>query len=193
MPSSHNGGGSVCLFNAKVLPFFDTLQSPRKPLVRTLAMNQPWWIVLLKPILFSVLFYFVARVINRRLSRRWKDDESRSLRHQSWVPILGAVTVILFLGLAIISNTVGKNATTNIWTTSFFVGFGILGFPLIADYLFSRHRVTEEGIDYGGIFGMQGFMPWKSFNACRFRQRWAGACWSLQLGPRLVFPFCWRD
>lgn len=131
-------------------------------------MNQPWWIVLLKPILFSVLFYFVARVINRRLSRRWKDDESRSLRHQSWVPILGAVTVILFLGLAIISNTVGKNATTNIWTTSFFVGFGILGFPLIADYLFSRHRVTEEGIDYGGIFGKQGFMPWKSVQRVSF-------------------------
>jgi hypothetical protein len=42
------------------------------------------------------------------------------------------------------------------------VGFGLLGFPLIADYLFSRHRLTEEGIDYGGMFGKQGFMAWKS-------------------------------
>ena len=125
-------------------------------------MNQLWWIALLKPILFSVLFYFFNRVINRRLSRRWKDDESRTLRHQGWVPILGAVAVLFGFGLAIISNTVGKNATTNIWTTSFFVGFGLLGFPLIADYLFSRHRLTEEGIDYGGMFGKQGFMAWKS-------------------------------
>jgi hypothetical protein len=28
VPSSHNGGGSVCLVGAKVLPFFDTLQRP---------------------------------------------------------------------------------------------------------------------------------------------------------------------
>ncbi|MFN7289707.1 MAG: hypothetical protein ACK5ST_00365, partial [bacterium] len=125
-------------------------------------MNQPWWIALLKPILVSVLLYFVMRVINRRLSRRWKDDESRTLRHQGWVPILGAVAVLFGFGLAIISNTVGKNATTNIWTTSFFVGFSLLGLPLIADYLFSRHRLTEEGIDYGGMFGKQGFMAWKS-------------------------------
>jgi hypothetical protein len=125
-------------------------------------MNQPWWIPLLKPILFSVLVYLCMTVINRRLNRRWKDDESRTLRHQGWVPILGAVAVLFGFGLAIISNTVGKNASTNIWTTSIFVGFGLLGFPLIADYLFSRHRLTEEGIDYGGMFGKQGFMAWKS-------------------------------
>jgi hypothetical protein len=124
-------------------------------------MNQPWWIPLIKPILFSLLFYLAMRVVNRRLRRRWKDDESRTLRHQGWVPILGSVAVLFGFGLAIISNTIGKNETTNIWTTSFFVGFGLLGLPLIADYLFSRHRVTEEGIDYGGMFGTQGFMAWK--------------------------------
>lgn len=124
-------------------------------------MNQPWWIPLLKPILFSVLFYFVMRVIHRRLGQRWTEDASRTLRHQGWVPLLGAAAILFGFGLAIISNTVGKNATTNIWTTSLFVGFGLLGVPLIADYLFSRHRVTDEGIDYGGMFGTHGFMAWK--------------------------------
>jgi hypothetical protein len=32
----------------------------------------------------------------------------------------------------------------------------------IADFLFSRHRVTKEGLDYGGMFGKQGFMTWES-------------------------------
>lgn len=125
-------------------------------------MNQPWWAYLLKSIIFSVLFFLLISWINRGLKRGRIDKESETLQHEKWIGILGAVGVIFFLGLAIISNTVGKNATTSIWSTAIFVGGAALSLPLIADYLFSRHSISKEGLHYGGMFGKRGFMEWES-------------------------------
>jgi hypothetical protein len=97
-----------------------------------------------------------------RAKRRWRDNESRTLHHHKGIAVLGTVGVVFFFGIAIFSNTVGKNATTTFWTTATFVGGGTLAFLCIADFLFSRHRVTKEGLDYGGMFGKQGFMTWES-------------------------------
>jgi hypothetical protein len=82
------------------------------------------------------------------------------LRHGRGVLILGIIAVGFFFGLAILSNTWGKNATTSIWSTLLFVGFGSLGLPLIADYRFARHRGTGQGLDYGSMCGRRGFIAW---------------------------------
>jgi hypothetical protein len=136
-------------------------------------MNQSGWISLVMSLLFSALFILAIVWLIRGAKRRWRDNESRSLHYHKSIAVLGAILVIFFFGIAIFSNTVGKNATTTIWTTATFVGFGALCLPFIAEFLFSRHRVTKEGLDYGGMFGKRGFMTWESVQRVSIRP-WTG-------------------
>jgi hypothetical protein len=61
-----------------------------------------------------------------------------------------------------------KNSSSTIWTTLAFVGFGSLGIPMLADYCFARHRITERGIDYGSMFAVRRFMAWSEFKCVSF-------------------------
>jgi hypothetical protein len=68
----------------------------------------------------------------------------------------------------VVSNTVGKNGSTTIWTTLGFVTFAMLGAPLVADYAFARHRVTDDGMQYGGMFGKRGSFRWSEVTRVRY-------------------------
>lgn len=87
-------------------------------------------------------------------------NESITLIHSRWVLFTGLLGTIFFFGIALISNTWGKNHTTSIWATLIFIGFGILGLVTMAEYFFARHRLSHRGIQYGRIFGYRGTMDW---------------------------------
>lgn len=100
--------------------------------------------------------------------RKRPDSDRYTLRHPSSTLVLGVVTAIFFFGIAIVSNTVGKNSTTTIWTTLLFVGFGFLSVPILADYFFVRHRLSEQGIEYTSMFGRRGSLRWSEIRTVSF-------------------------
>lgn len=70
-------------------------------------------------------------VAKSRLRER-PESERLTLRHPISTLVIGVVGAAFFFGIAIISNTIGKNATTTIWTTILFLAFGfasVLSFP----------------------------------------------------------------
>lgn len=94
--------------------------------------------------------------------------ESGTLRHPASTLAVGLVCATFFFGIAVVSNTIGKNSTTTIWTTLCFVFFGLMSLPMIADYLFARHQVSDTGIEYGRMFGQRGKLLWSDVHAVKF-------------------------
>jgi hypothetical protein len=78
------------------------------------------------------------------------------------------VGAVFFGGIAVISNTVGKNSTTTVWTTLGFLVFALASLPMIADYYFARHHVSELGMDYGRMFGQRGTFSWSDVKRVRY-------------------------
>lgn len=106
-------------------------------------------------------------VANSRV-RKHRDLDRHILRHPFSTLVLGVVCAILFFGIAIVSNTIGKNSTTTVWTTLLFVGFGFLSIPIFADYFLARHRLLEQGIEYGSMFGRRGCLRWSEVSSVSF-------------------------
>ncbi|MCE2791303.1 MAG: hypothetical protein ACK493_15115 [Planctomycetota bacterium] len=131
-------------------------------------MPQPWWIILLKVSVSTLLFTAAMRWVSSQQQRRWSAPRSGKLQHQSWILLTGILTIGLFLALAIFSNTWGKNSTTTIWTTLTFLGFAALGVPFVADYLFARHDVNHNGISAGSMFGYRRMFAWSSIQRISF-------------------------
>jgi hypothetical protein len=90
------------------------------------------------------------------------------LIHPKATLVIGLVPMVLFLGIAVISNTVGKNGSTTIWTTLVFIALAALGVPLVSDYYFARHRLLDDGMTYGGMFGQRGHFRWSEVAHVRY-------------------------
>jgi hypothetical protein len=100
--------------------------------------------------------------------RKRPESDARTLTHPISTLVIGIVGVAFFGGIAVISNTVGKNNTTTIWTTLGFLAFALASVPMIADYYFARHRVSELGMDYGRMFGRRGTFSWSDTKRVRY-------------------------
>lgn len=100
--------------------------------------------------------------------------EARKLVPPKSLLVIGLLPIAFFLGIAVISNTVGKNSTTSIWTTLAFIAFAALGLPVVSEYYFARHEVLADGMAYGGIFGKRGRFTWSQVTRMRYN---AGAKW----------------
>jgi hypothetical protein len=59
----------------------------------------------------------------------------------------------------VVSN-VNSNASTSLWTTLVFIGFGLMGLPMVADFFFARHEVSDEGMEFGRMTGRRGSFAW---------------------------------
>jgi hypothetical protein len=131
-------------------------------------MSQEWWTPIVQWSLWGIVMAIVMGWVARSRLRGRPLAERRTLRHPLSTLLIGIVVGVFFFGIAIISNTVGKNATTTLWTTSLFLAFGLASLPLIADYFFARHRVSEAGIEYGRMLGQRGSLLWTDVQRIRF-------------------------
>ena len=95
--------------------------------------------------------------------------------------------VIFFGGIALISNTIGKNSTTTIWTTLAFLAFAALSALMIADYVFGTHRVSEAGVDHGGMLGRRRAFAWSDVKRVRYSQTMKWFAITLHSGPTVRF------
>lgn len=137
-------------------------------------MNREWWIPIVQWTLWGLVMALVMGWLARSRMRERLGSERQLLVHPTSILVTGIVGAVFSFGLAIVSNTIGKNETTTIWTTLVFVAFGLLGVALIADYIFTRYRVSEEGMEYGGMFGQRGVLQWSEVRSVRYApfMRW---------------------
>nr|WP_297525608.1 hypothetical protein [uncultured Roseateles sp.] len=82
--------------------------------------------------------------------------------------VIGALSAAFFFWLAAVSFTTGKHPAATLGTTVCFVVLGLMALPMVADYFFARHRLSDEAIDFGRRFGGRGTMRWADVRLVRF-------------------------
>jgi hypothetical protein len=127
------------------------------------SRSDSWLQWTLWAIIMSLIMGWVAR--GRRQPRA--ADYARRLQHPPSTLIIGLVSFLFFAAVAVISNVFANN-TTSWWTTAIFVGFALLALPVVGDYFAARHEVSREGLRYGRLIGVGGFLRWDELRSVRF-------------------------
>ena len=130
-------------------------------------MNQDWWIPIVQWSIWGVIMAVVMSWVARCRFAKRPDSDVQSLRHPRSTLSIGVVA-LFFFGIAVVSNTLGKNDTATIWTTLGFIFFGLSSLPIVAEYFFARHKVSDAGIEYGRMFGQRGTLLWSDVQRVRF-------------------------
>lgn len=131
-------------------------------------MQREWWLSIIQWGLWGLAMSLVMGWVARSRLRTRPKDDSWTLHHPMSTLAIGVVGAAFFFGIAIVSNTIGKNPTSTIWTTITFVFFGGMSLPMVADYFFARHKVSEFGIDYGRMLGQRGSLAWSDVKNVRY-------------------------
>ena len=130
-------------------------------------MDRPWWQSMIQwPFWTFVTSLVIGWLARSRLKPR-SSDAANKLHHPISTLILGCVGFLFFAALTVISNVI-PNETTTWWTTSTFVGFALLSFPLILDYFRARHELTESGIVCGRLFLPRLHIAWKDVKRVKY-------------------------
>jgi hypothetical protein len=126
------------------------------------------WLSGIQAALVAVATGLVMGWLAKARLRQRPATETSTLMHPKSTLLLGLVPMVLLLGVALISNTVGRNSSTTIWTTLGCIAFASLGVPIISDYYFARHRLLDDGMAYGGMFGQRGQFRWSEVTRVRY-------------------------
>jgi len=129
--------------------------------------DRPWWAIALQWTLWGVAMTVVMGWLGRsRLKPRPATDANRLVQPLSTL-IIGVSCSGFFAALAILSN-IYPNETVTWWTTSVFVGFALLGIPLISLYFTDRHEAARDGLDYTTFFGVRKSIAWGDVKFVRY-------------------------
>lgn len=131
-------------------------------------MSREWWVPIVQWTVWGLLMAVAMGWMARSRSRARPASERCTLRHPPSTLVFGVAGAAFFFGIAVVSNTIGKNATATVWTTLLFIGFGAGSLTMVADYLFGRHRVSDRGIEYGRMLGQRGTITWSEVRSVRF-------------------------
>jgi hypothetical protein len=82
--------------------------------------------------------------------------------------VIGTISAAFFFWLAAVSFTTGKHPAATFGTALCFGVLGLMALPMVADYFFARHRLSDEAIDFGRRFGGRGTMRWADVRLVRF-------------------------
>jgi hypothetical protein len=104
---------------------------------------------------------------NSRAKQRPRSD-ANTLRHPIGILVIGILGFAFFAGIAVVSNTIGKNSTTTIWTTFVFLFFAAMSLAMVADYFFGRHYLRPEGLEYGKLHGQRGYSSWAEIRSVTY-------------------------
>ena len=131
-------------------------------------MSREWWVPMVQWTLWGLVMAVVMGWVAKSRLRKRVGSERFVLKHPISTLVIGVVGAVLFFGVAVISNTIGKNRTATVWTTAGFIAFALAFLPMIADYFFGRHRVSQHGIEYGRMFGQRGSLRWLDVHRISF-------------------------
>lgn len=131
-------------------------------------MTRPWWIPVLQWALWLVVMASVMAWVGRSRSRTRPQSGTRRLEPPTSILVLGLIGVVFFGGITVISNTIGRNRTTTIWTTLTFLVFALASSTMVLEYFFGRHRVSELGMEHRSMFGRRRPFAWSDVREVRY-------------------------
>jgi len=134
-------------------------------------MQNEWWMEIVKWTLIGVVVVFFGRWFRRYGFRIRLSPDGTTLKQPLSFLIAGVVGFIFWGGFTVVSNTIGKNETTTIWSTTIFVFLALMSLVMIAFYYFARHYLTPEGLDYGKLHGQRGYTRWSEIHEMKYRPR----------------------
>jgi hypothetical protein len=82
--------------------------------------------------------------------------------------VIGTISAAFFFWLAAVSFMTGTHPAATFGTALCFGVLGLMALPMVADYFFARHQVSEDSIDFGRRFGGRGVMRWSDVRRIRF-------------------------
>ena len=153
--------------------------------------NGPWWAQVLFWGLWFALMSLVMGWMARSRQRPRSGGQPGVLEYPRSVFIVGLVCSGFFLALALFSLLFpGKTGSPLI--SLFFLGFALLGVPLIAEYVRVRHQLEPDGLRYQSLLGKRGFVRWTDVTRLRYSEvaKWfridGGACEVVRISAMLT-------
>lgn len=129
---------------------------------------QSWWVPIIQWTTWGVLMAAVMGWVARSRMKQRPEQLGDDMRHPPSTLVIGIVGFVLFAALGVISNTIGKNETTSVWTDLLFLFFSLMSLPMIGDYFLARHRLTPDGLEFGRLLGRRGKLRWEEVSSVEY-------------------------
>jgi hypothetical protein len=115
--------------------------------------DRPWWSDALQWALWAVAVSFVSAWLTKIRGRSRPSSQARQLVHPISTLVVGGLVFTLFAGSAVVCSLIAAW-----WMTAFFLGFAIMGIPLLLAYFLSdtncqrKGSLTKISSAFGNIF-----------------------------------------
>lgn len=129
--------------------------------------DRPWWAIALQWSLWFAIMTLVMGWLARRRSSPRPPQDAGKLVHPVSTLIIGLVCGGFFLALAVLC-ILFPGETGSPALSLFFVGFALLGLPLVLDYRNARHTLVADGLEYGRMLGRKGVLKWNAVRKLRY-------------------------
>lgn len=93
-------------------------------------------------------------------------ERGRVLAHPPTTLVVGVVCTGFFVLIAVLAGIYAK--PEDWWTSYAFLGFALLGAPLIGEALRVRHELRNEGIVYQGLWTRYATITWREIESARW-------------------------
>lgn len=133
-------------------------------------MQHDRWLDIAKWILIGVVIFFISRWLRKYSAHVRPSPDGNTLKQPLSVLMTGVIGFIFWGAFVVVSNTIGKNETTTIWSTTIFVFFALMSLIMIRFY-YTRHHISPEGLDYGKLHGKRGYTGWSEIREIKYRPR----------------------
>jgi TPR repeat protein len=130
------------------------------------ARRWPWG-TLIKVGLAALAVFGLVRVLVFRFHRAPGPGQ---LRYPPGAMIGGAMAFLFFSFIALVSSIYG-NQTATMWTNLVFTGMAAMGLYAMANYIFTRHEFTADGIYWRRLIGQPIYLPWGDITRVYYRDR----------------------
>jgi Bacterial PH domain len=128
--------------------------------------DRPWWAHLLQWGLWALVMALVMGWLAKSRRKATVATGAQVLTHPPTTLIVGLACTVLFMFLTALAALYAKD--TEGWTPLVFLGFALLGAPLVGEALRVRHEVRDDGIVYRGLFATHDKIAWDELESVRW-------------------------
>lgn len=129
--------------------------------------SKPWWTHALQWGLWFLVMTLVMGWLARARLRARGAPAANVLEHPTSTLIIGLICSGFFLAVAVLSLLFpGKDGS--IWISLLFLGFALLGVPLVIEYFRVRHHLEPGGMRYRSLLGKSGALHWNEVASVRY-------------------------
>jgi hypothetical protein len=155
-------------FQADFLKFSVWYEKAGRPASGGNKPGRSWWEHAIQWAVWGIVMSVVMGWAARSRLKQRSEQHADEMRHPPSTLIMGIFGFVLFGALGVMSNTIGKNETTNVWTRLVFLFFALMSLATIADYFLARHRLTPDGLEFGRLFGRRGELVWVDVSSVEY-------------------------